>query len=52
MDYGLAYGDETQGVREGENSERGGKTSGVSAMSHFSCLIVSEDDLGEGEIPK
>lgn len=32
MDYGLAYGDETQGVREGENSKWGREASGVSAM--------------------
>lgn len=35
MDYELAYGDETEGVSERENSEWGGETSGVSAMGLF-----------------
>lgn len=51
MDYGLAYGDEPQGVRERENSEWGGKTSGVSAMGFFPAGSWG-DDLGGGEISK
>lgn len=36
MDYELAYGDETKGVCERENSEWGGETSGVSTMGLLS----------------
>jgi len=36
MDYGLAYGDDTEGVSERENSEWGGETSGVSTVGLFS----------------
>lgn len=36
MDYELAHGDETTGVGERENSERGGETSGVRTVGAFS----------------
>lgn len=51
MDYGLADGDETQGVREGENSEWGGKTSGVSATNLFPAWLWARMTLVKEKFP-